>query len=258
MKIGELTRDAVLRALAECDRLGPEAFRETYGFGSARKYVLVHDGKEYDSKAIAGVAHRYCHGRALRADEFSGGKAAAAGWLLKLGFEVRAPMRSLDWVWDELVLACALLAGNDWAHIDASDERVIELSRLLQKLPFHPEATRGETFRNADGVAQKISDIRTCHSDNIGKPTRTHRNTLDYEVLHAFLAAPSTMAEAARRIRSGLRSGELLSLPRLRSKNSRSTAHPKGASSPDGTSTGNATTACASASSPRCSTSRAT
>ncbi|MFI1381216.1 HNH endonuclease [Embleya sp. NPDC020886] len=193
---------------------GTEEFLETYGFRPARKYVLVHDGKEYDSKAIAGVAHRYCHGRVLKSDEFSAGKAAAAGWLLKLGFEVRTPKRNPDWVWDELVLACALLASNGWAQIEASDKRVVELSRLLQKLPFHPESTRGETFRNANGVARKIVDIRTCHPDNFGKLARTNGNKLDYEVLNAFLSAPANMAAAAQRIRSGLRSGEFLRLPK--------------------------------------------
>ncbi|MFI6580580.1 HNH endonuclease [Embleya sp. NPDC050493] len=214
MKIGELTRDAVLEALAECDRLGTAEFLKTYGFKPAVKYVLVHEGKEYDSKAIAGVAHWYCQGRALTSDEFSGGKAAAAGWLLKLGFDVRTPKRNPDWVWDELVLACALLAENGWAQLDAGDKQVVELSRLLQKLPFHDKATRGDTFRNANGVARKIVDIRTCHPDNIGRLTRTNGNRLDYEVLAAFLAAPARMAAAAARIKAGLRSGELLKLPK--------------------------------------------
>lgn len=213
MKIGDLTRDAVLRTLVECDRLGAEVFLTTYGFRPATKYVLVHEGKEYDSKAIAGVAHFYCQGRALRSDEFSGGKAAAAGWLLELGFEVRTPKRNPDWAWDELVLACALLASNDWAQLDASDTRVVELSHLLQKLPFHPAATRADTFRNANGVARKMVDIRTRHPKNVGKLAPTNGGRLDLEVLHAFLSAPANMTAAAQRIRSGLHSGELLKLP---------------------------------------------
>jgi hypothetical protein len=30
-----------------------------YAFGQAREYLITHNGREYDSEAIAGVAHRY-------------------------------------------------------------------------------------------------------------------------------------------------------------------------------------------------------
>ena len=48
---------AVLKALAEYDQLGKDAFLARYGYGPSRTYFLIHDGKRYDSKAIAGVAH---------------------------------------------------------------------------------------------------------------------------------------------------------------------------------------------------------
>lgn len=86
---GALTREAVLRTLAEYDRLGAEAFLHTYGYGSATRYLLVHDGKDYDSKAVAGVAHRYCQGRPLERHEFNGGRRQAVRWLTDAGFEVR-------------------------------------------------------------------------------------------------------------------------------------------------------------------------
>ena len=60
MSLGNLTsRHAVLEAIAECDRVGQETFLKKYGFQPARSYFLVHDGRRYDSKAIAGVAHGY-------------------------------------------------------------------------------------------------------------------------------------------------------------------------------------------------------
>jgi 5-methylcytosine-specific restriction protein A len=49
--------------VAEYDRLGPDRFLEKYGFGAARSYWLVVDGKTYDSKAIVGAAHGYLPGR---------------------------------------------------------------------------------------------------------------------------------------------------------------------------------------------------
>jgi 5-methylcytosine-specific restriction protein A len=88
MSLADLTADAVRQAIAEFDRLGRDAFLSTYGFGKAQDYFLVHNGQLYDSKAIAGVAHRYLPGRvALKFDEFSGGENDTAsslrGWALK-------------------------------------------------------------------------------------------------------------------------------------------------------------------------------
>jgi hypothetical protein len=50
---------AVLSAIEEFDRLGQERFLELYGFAAAREYLLLFKGRKYDSKAIAGVAHKY-------------------------------------------------------------------------------------------------------------------------------------------------------------------------------------------------------
>jgi hypothetical protein len=89
MALGDITRDAVLAAIAEYDRLGQEAFLHRYGFDQARQYVLVHNGKRYDSKAIVGVAHGFLPGKAaLAADEFSGGRATVGQLLARLGFYV--------------------------------------------------------------------------------------------------------------------------------------------------------------------------
>ena len=52
----ELSRREILQAVAEYDQLGPDRFLEKYGFGAARSYWLVVDGKTYDSKAIVGAA----------------------------------------------------------------------------------------------------------------------------------------------------------------------------------------------------------
>jgi len=84
-----ITRGAVLTAIAEYDQLGQEEFLRRYGFDRSRQYVLVHDGKRYDSKAIVGVAHGFLPGKAvLTASEFSGGKATVGQLLARLGFHV--------------------------------------------------------------------------------------------------------------------------------------------------------------------------
>ncbi|MCO5968922.1 HNH endonuclease signature motif containing protein [Actinoallomurus soli] len=89
MALTDITREAVLAAIAEFDRLGRDAFLEKYGFDSSRRYWLLHDGARYDSKAIAGAAHGHLPGRSpLAAKEFSGGRDHAVTVLRRLGFEV--------------------------------------------------------------------------------------------------------------------------------------------------------------------------
>ena len=93
--IKELTdQKAVIKALAEYDRLGAAAFRSTYGFGEATRYLLVHEGREYDSKAIAGVAFglQFPDEGTLRSGEFVGGVSGAARVLKSLGFQIRDRM----------------------------------------------------------------------------------------------------------------------------------------------------------------------
>ncbi|MDQ0686268.1 5-methylcytosine-specific restriction protein A [Streptomyces achromogenes] len=209
MRKGAITRDAVLKAIAEYDELGRARFLAKYRFSEARSYLLLHEGREYDSKAIAGVAHMWDQGRALLPEEFSGGKEHAAAWLKRAGFEVRA-VKNPDWTRDEIILACHLVMTNGWKGLDANDPRVIELSGLLHLMPIHAEADRNEKFRNPNGVARKTFDIATRHPDYRGKPT--NGGALDVEVLHEFLARPAEMSKTARLIRQGITTGDLQAL----------------------------------------------
>jgi hypothetical protein len=90
MSIRTLTREAVLSALNEFDTLGREEFLRRYGFGPARDYVLVNDGKRYDSKAIVGVAYGFQHPDEgpLASSEFGGGRGTVIPVLQSLGFEI--------------------------------------------------------------------------------------------------------------------------------------------------------------------------
>ncbi|MFF7649851.1 hypothetical protein ACFZCY_08320 [Streptomyces sp. NPDC007983] len=91
MGIGDVTRDAVLKTLEEYDDLGGEVFLAHYGYQRARSYLIVHNGRHYDSKAIVGVAHRHVTGRALGSGDFSGGAATVVPALTGLGFHVEGP-----------------------------------------------------------------------------------------------------------------------------------------------------------------------
>jgi hypothetical protein len=85
-----VTRIHVLSAIREYDQLGAGEFLSKYGFGPERHYALRERGKNYDSKAILGVAHRYATGTPAKSEEFSGGLDGAVKWLSDLEFTVVA------------------------------------------------------------------------------------------------------------------------------------------------------------------------
>lgn len=90
MGLRDITRAAVMAAIDEYDRLGQDAYLGKYGFDRARSYLLIHNGKAYDSKAIVGVAHGFLPGeRVLSARDFSGGEATVGRLLRGLGFTVQ-------------------------------------------------------------------------------------------------------------------------------------------------------------------------
>jgi 5-methylcytosine-specific restriction enzyme A len=76
MALSDITASAIGQAIAEFDHLGQAGFHNKYGFGEARGYFLIEDGKRYPSKAIVGAAHGYLPGKSpLVKDQFSGGRA---------------------------------------------------------------------------------------------------------------------------------------------------------------------------------------
>jgi hypothetical protein len=85
----QVTRDDVLRAIGEYDRMGSEAFFAAYGFGPSRTYELVWDKRSYPHKAILGTAYEFATGERLGSADFEGGKAGAVKVLGKLGFTVQ-------------------------------------------------------------------------------------------------------------------------------------------------------------------------
>jgi hypothetical protein len=92
-KISDLTeRAAVLAAISEYDQLGQESFLKKYGFGKSTKFILRHEGREYDSKAIAAVAFglQFTDKEFLGSHDLHGGirPREAAGRLMDLSFEI--------------------------------------------------------------------------------------------------------------------------------------------------------------------------
>jgi hypothetical protein len=86
----DVSRDGVLAAIDEYDRLGPEAFFATHGYGPSRSYELVWQRRRYPHKAILGTAFELATGQRLDPGDFEGGKAGAVAVLEQLGFTVEA------------------------------------------------------------------------------------------------------------------------------------------------------------------------
>lgn len=64
------------------------------------------------------------------------------------------------WTRDETVLALDLYFDLNGKVPSGADKRVQTLSELLRRFPYHAEASRQESFRNPDGVAFKLQNLR--------------------------------------------------------------------------------------------------
>jgi 5-methylcytosine-specific restriction protein A len=203
-------RAAVLAAIEEFDRLGREAFLERHGFGRARGYFLVHDGKRYDSKAIAGVAYGYQHGTALTAGDFTGGDATVARLLERLGFTVERPQDLPNWTTDELLLALDLyLRHRGTRRLGNAEPEVVALSGLLRSLPIFPPAIRSaERFRNPTGVALKLHNFSALDPTHPDTGMR-YGGSADAAVWDAWNQRPEQLAAIVDEIRSRAGDGAL-------------------------------------------------
>ena len=109
-----------------------------------------------------------------------------------------------NWMWDEILLACDLVASNDWRELRSHHPQVVELSKFLRAQVTGEVLDRDPKFRNPDGVSRKTTDIMTAHPGYTGAQTKGGRTTA--EVVLAYLANPQLHHHAAVAIRA---SGDL-------------------------------------------------
>jgi len=89
-----VTRDDVLHAIREYDRVGPQQFFSEHGFAPTTTYELVWHKRRYPPKAILGTAYEFATGRRLAAGDFEGGKTGAVKVLGNLGFSIEKKLRA--------------------------------------------------------------------------------------------------------------------------------------------------------------------
>ncbi len=138
MALKDITRQAVLQAIREYDSDGRENFLKNNGFGYARTYWLIYDGRRYDSKAIIGVAHnKYARPGLKPLGRFVSGADTVQPVLENLNFTVLVGSAETD----DIILPGEASAGPfDPLSIEDARERI---SRMIAQRRGQP------AFRNA-------------------------------------------------------------------------------------------------------------
>src|ERR1700746_1907836 len=84
----DVTRDDVVRAIQEYDRLGAKEVFAEHGFAPTTTYDLLWEERRYPPKAILGTAYEFSTGQRLSSSDFEGGKSGAVRVLGNLGFTI--------------------------------------------------------------------------------------------------------------------------------------------------------------------------
>jgi len=104
------------------------------------------------------------------------------------------------WTFDETILALELYFKFQEKNPNRNDPDVIQLSKLLNKLPIHSIELRKKSFRNPDGVAFKIQNLRSVAT---GKGLSNTSKTDKY-IWESFGNKPDLVALLSQQIRDGI------------------------------------------------------
>jgi 5-methylcytosine-specific restriction protein A len=111
-----------------------------------------------------------------------------------------------SWTRDEVILALELYQNCNGQIPGPTDDRVRKLSVELRSFPHHAQAARQPSFRNPDGVAFKLQNLRAVDSGAGLKNT----SRIDREVWSEFGLNPQLTTELANVIRHSLEAIDLL------------------------------------------------
>jgi hypothetical protein len=210
MSLSALTdRAAVLQAMAEFDEIGRDAFLARYSYGPARTYFVLHEGRRYDSKALAGAAvgKQFPDDGPLKAAVFSGGEATVKAKFEQLEFEVEtgsgnAP-RNPDWTREETILAMDLYARRRPQLPGEGDLEIIELSEFLRAYADQRRVVGTATFRNPNGVSMKVGNLSRLDDDD-GRKGLPHGSAMEVRVWAEFMPDVAKLRAAADAIRASI------------------------------------------------------
>lgn len=111
-----------------------------------------------------------------------------------------------DWTREETILALGLYFEMDGVIPSSDDGRIQALSATLRKFPYHATASRKESFRNPDGVAFKLQNLRqVATGKGLGNVSK-----MDRVIWAEFGSSPEMVRLAAARILEAVKSIETL------------------------------------------------
>ncbi len=114
-------------------------------------------------------------------------------------------MKNPPWTREEAILLLDLYIQCGRQQLPPSDERVIALSGLLRRLPFHPLEKRAGSFRNPTGISMKMGNLLALDPlyHGIGLDSAS---AMDRQVWEEFADKPGALRKAAQAIREKTRS----------------------------------------------------
>jgi hypothetical protein len=150
--------------MTEYDELGRDAFLARYGYGPARSFFVVHDGKRYDSKALVGIAvgKQFPASGPLTASDFSGGEATVKAKLGQLGIEVAGPL-----------LATKITARDISLFVKADPNPDTATSQVKSIRPTSELQPHLETLGSLSRLPKQIETESSGEGDGSG-PTRSN------------------------------------------------------------------------------------
>ena len=109
-------------------------------------------------------------------------------------------MRNPKWHRDEVILALDLYYQLEPGQIHARNLKIIELSKVLNKLPIHNESPQNNDFRNANGVGLKLSNFLAIDPEYDGKGMESY-SKLDKLVFDEFHSNKLELSKIAKTIK---------------------------------------------------------
>jgi 5-methylcytosine-specific restriction protein A len=112
-------------------------------------------------------------------------------------------LRNPKWHRDEIILALDLYFKLEPGQISARNPAIIELSKVLNKLPIHEERPDSVKFRNPNGVGLKLSNFLAIDQTYDGKGMQSY-SKLDKLVFEGFENQKQRLALLANNIKEAV------------------------------------------------------
>jgi len=109
--------------------------------------------------------------------------------------------RNPPWTREELILALDLYFRVEPTRISKDDPAIVELSAILNRLPFHEDRPDRDKFRNPNGVYMKLCNFLRLDQGYAGTGL-SHGGKLEEVVWNEFSESRSRLTAAAEPIRA--------------------------------------------------------